>query len=86
MDRSQKADAVAQLSEVFAQSGVVVVTRNLGLSVEQSTELRSKMREAGATYKVAKNRLAKLALKDTCLLYTSPSPRDRQKSRMPSSA
>jgi large subunit ribosomal protein L10 len=65
MDRSQKADAVAQLSEVFAQSGVVVVTRNLGLSVEQSTELRSKMREAGATYKVAKNRLAKLALKDT---------------------
>ncbi|HBK14468.1 MAG TPA: 50S ribosomal protein L10, partial [Erythrobacter sp.] len=55
----------AQLSEVFAQSGVVVVTRNLGLTVDQSTELRTKMREAGATYKVAKNRLAKLALKDT---------------------
>ena len=34
MDRSQKADAVAQLSEVFAQSGVVVVTRNLGLTVD----------------------------------------------------
>ena len=65
MDRSQKADAVAQLSEVFAQSGVVVVTRHLGLTVDQSTELRTKMREAGATYKVAKNRLAKLALKDT---------------------
>ena len=65
MDRSQKADSVAQLSEVFAQSGVVVVTRNLGLSVAQSTDLRSKMREAGASYKVAKNRLARLALKDT---------------------
>ena len=65
MDRSQKADAVAQLSEVFNQAGVVVVTRNLGLTVDQSTELRTKMREAGATYKVAKNRLAKLALKDT---------------------
>ena len=65
MDRSQKADAVAQLSEVFNQAGVVVVTRNLGLTVAQSTELRSKMREAGATYQVAKNRLAKLALKDT---------------------
>ena len=65
MDRSQKADAVAQLSEVFNQAGVVVVTRNLGLSVAQSTELRTKMREAGASYKVAKNRLAKLALKDT---------------------
>jgi large subunit ribosomal protein L10 len=44
---------------------VVVVTRNLGLSVAQSTDLRAKMREAGASYKVAKNRLAKLALKDT---------------------
>ena len=65
MDRSQKADAVAQLSEVFAQSGVVVVTRNLGLTVAESTDLRAKMREAGATYQVAKNRLAKIALKDT---------------------
>ena len=65
MDRSQKADAVAQLNAVFNEVGVVVVTRNLGLTVDQSTELRSKMREAGATYKVAKNRLAKLALKDT---------------------
>ena len=65
MDRSQKADSVAQLGDVFKEAGVVVVTRNLGLSVAQSTELRSKMREAGASYKVAKNRLAKLALKDT---------------------
>ena len=65
MDRSQKADAVAQLNAVFNEVGVVVVTRNLGMSVAQSTELRSKMREAGASYKVAKNRLAKLALKDT---------------------
>jgi len=65
MDRSQKADSVAQLNAVFNEAGVVVVTRNLGLSVAQSTELRSKMLEAGASYKVAKNRLAKLALKDT---------------------
>ncbi len=65
MDRSQKADSVAQLSAAFAEAGVVVITRNLGLSVAQSTDLRSKMRDAGATYKVAKNRLAKLALKDT---------------------
>lgn len=65
MDRSQKADAVAQLNAVFNEVGVVVVTRNLGLSVAQSTDLRSKMREAGASYKVAKNRLATLALKDT---------------------
>ncbi len=65
MDRSQKADAVAQLNAAFQDVGVVVVTRNLGLTVDQSTELRGKMREAGATYKVAKNRLTKLALKDT---------------------
>jgi large subunit ribosomal protein L10 len=65
MDRSQKADSVAQLNTVFNEAGVVVVTRNLGLSVADSTELRSKMREAGASYKVAKNRLARLALKDT---------------------
>ena len=65
MDRSQKAEAVAQLNDVFKEVGVVVVTRNLGMSVDQSTQLRGKMREAGASYKVAKNRLAKLALKDT---------------------
>ncbi|NCP19264.1 MAG: 50S ribosomal protein L10 [Erythrobacter sp.] len=65
MDRSQKTDAVAQLNNVFNEAGVVVVTRNLGLTVAESTDLRAKMREAGATYQVAKNRLAKIALKDT---------------------
>ncbi|MBD3730475.1 MAG: 50S ribosomal protein L10 [Sphingomonadales bacterium] len=65
MDRSQKADSVAQLNAVFKEVGVVVVTRNLGMSVAQSTDLRGKMRDAGASYKVAKNRLAKLALKET---------------------
>ncbi|MGY6551041.1 MAG: 50S ribosomal protein L10 [Erythrobacter sp.] len=65
MDRSQKADAVAQLNAVFNEVGVVVITRNLGMTVAQTTALRGKMREAGASYKVAKNRLAKLAIKDT---------------------
>ena len=65
MDRSQKTDAVSSLNATFNEVGVVVVTRNLGLTVAQSTELRAKMREAGGSYKVAKNRLAKLALKDT---------------------
>jgi large subunit ribosomal protein L10 len=65
MDRSQKADSVASLNAVFTQAGVVVVARNLGLTVAQSTDLRTRIREAGATYKVAKNRLAKLAIVDT---------------------
>ena len=65
MDRSQKADAVAQLNATFNEVGVVVVTRNLGMTVAQSTDLRVKMRDAGAAYKVAKNRLAKLAIAET---------------------
>ena len=62
MDRSQKADLVAELKNVFNETSVVVVTRNLGLSVAQSTDLRLKMRDAGAQFKVAKNRLALIAL------------------------
>ncbi|URW76994.1 50S ribosomal protein L10 [Sphingomonas donggukensis] len=65
MDRSQKTDAVAALNANFGQVGVVVVTRNLGLTVAQSTVLRGKMRDAGATYKVSKNKLAKIALEGT---------------------
>ena len=62
MDRSQKADLVDELKQVFSETSVVVVTRNLGLSVAQSTDLRLKMRDAGAQFKVAKNRLALIAL------------------------
>jgi large subunit ribosomal protein L10 len=65
MDRAQKAEFVTQLNRNFNEVAVVVVTRNLGLSVAQSSELRVKMREAGANYKVSKNRLAKIAIKDT---------------------
>jgi large subunit ribosomal protein L10 len=65
MDRSQKAESVAYLNGLFNEAGAVVVTRNLGLTVAQTTVLRNKIREAGATYKVAKNRLAKLAIQDT---------------------
>ena len=65
MNRSEKTDAVAVLNATFNESAVVVVTRNLGLTVAQSTDLRNKMRDAGANYKVAKNRLTKIALADT---------------------
>ena len=65
MDRAQKAEAVAELNRTFSEVGVVVVTRNLGMTVAQSTALRIKMREAGATYKVSKNKLAKIALDGT---------------------
>jgi large subunit ribosomal protein L10 len=65
MDRSQKADLVAELKQVFNETSVVVITRKLGLSVAQSTELRLKMRDAGAQFKVAKTRLARIAREDT---------------------
>jgi large subunit ribosomal protein L10 len=65
MDRSQKADLVDELKDVFNETSVVVITRNNGLSVAQSTDLRLKMRDAGAQYKVAKNRLALIALDGT---------------------
>jgi large subunit ribosomal protein L10 len=65
MDRAQKPMVVSELNAVFNEVGVVVVTRNLGLTVAQSTDLRLKMRDAGATYKVTKNSLAKIASKGT---------------------
>jgi len=63
MDRAQKPLVVAELSRTFEEAGVVVVTRNLGLTVAQSMALRNKMREAGASYKVTKNSLTKIAAK-----------------------
>jgi large subunit ribosomal protein L10 len=65
MDRNEKAGLVAELKQVFDQTSVVVVTRNLGLTVAQSTDLRLRMRDAGAQFKVAKNRLALIALDGT---------------------
>jgi large subunit ribosomal protein L10 len=65
MDRAEKAQLVATLAQVFSETSVVVVTRNHGLTVAQVDDLRNKMRAAGASYKVAKNRLARIALGDT---------------------
>ncbi|MBB5716185.1 50S ribosomal protein L10 [Sphingomonas aerophila] len=65
MDRAEKAAAVAELKQTFSEVGVVVVTRNHGMTVAQSTRLRNAMRDAGATFKVSKNKLAKIALDGT---------------------
>ena len=65
MDRSQKEALVAELNGVFNDAAVVVVAEYSGLTVEEMTNLRVKMREAGASFKVTKNRLARLALDGT---------------------
>jgi len=62
LDRTEKREFVASLAAVFAETSMVVVTRNAGLTVAEATDLRRKMRAAGANYKVAKNRLTVLAL------------------------
>lgn len=65
MDRARKEELVTELNQSFAEAALVVVTQQTGLTVSESTELRNRMREAGAGYKVTKNRLAKLALAGT---------------------
>jgi large subunit ribosomal protein L10 len=65
LDRAEKRDFVASLAAVFAETSMVVVTRNEGLTVADATDLRRRMRAAGANFKVAKNRLAMLALEGT---------------------
>lgn len=65
MDRAQKSEQVAALNRTFTETSVVVVTRNLGMTVAQSTALRVKMLEAGASYKVTKNRLVRIAAEGT---------------------
>ena len=65
MDRVQKKELVSALNATFSETSVVVVTRNLGLTVAQVNDLRRKMQAAGATFKVAKNRLARIAAEGT---------------------
>jgi large subunit ribosomal protein L10 len=65
MDRAQKSETVATLKKTFNETNVVVVTRNLGLTVAQSTDLRNRMRNAGAAYRVTKNTLTLIALEGT---------------------
>jgi large subunit ribosomal protein L10 len=65
MDRAQKSEQVAALKQTFNETSVVVVTRNLGMTVAQSTALRIRMRDAGASYKVTKNTLTLIALEGT---------------------
>lgn len=67
MERAEKRELVATLNVQFKTTGVVVVAGYAGLTVADMTALRVKMRAAGGTVKVAKNRLAKLALQGTNL-------------------
>jgi large subunit ribosomal protein L10 len=65
VDRSQKEKLVASLHETLSGVSSIVVTHQTGLTVAEVTDLRRRMREAGAGFKVTKNRLARLALQGT---------------------
>ena len=62
MDRAQKEKVVEELGQIFESSGVVVVAHYTGMTVAQMQDLRAKMREVGGSVRVAKNKLAKIAL------------------------
>ncbi len=65
MNRDQKTDLVKTLRNTFEDSASVVVVHCIGLTVSESTDLRNKMRDDNCYFKVTKNRITKLALKDT---------------------
>jgi large subunit ribosomal protein L10 len=65
VDRAQKEKVVEELGQIFESSGVVVVAHYAGLTVAEMQDLRARMRAVGGSVRVAKNRLAKIALEGT---------------------
>jgi large subunit ribosomal protein L10 len=72
LDRAEKSELVSTLGEVFKSTTVVVVAHYAGLTVAQMQTLRRQMKQAGASVKVAKNRLAKIALEGTDVASIAP--------------
>jgi large subunit ribosomal protein L10 len=72
VDRAAKSDVVASLGEVFKTTKVVVVAHYSGLTVAQMQNLRRQMKQAGASVRVAKNRLAKIALEGSDVASIAP--------------
>ena len=62
MDRARKAQVVSELKDVFQQSGIIVAAKYAGITVAEMSDLRNKMRENSANVRVAKNRLARIAI------------------------
>lgn len=65
MDRAFKHELVSELKQVFQDANIVIVTQNKSLTVEDSNKLRRNIKQSHGKFKVAKNRLVKIALKDS---------------------
>src|SRR5215475_16126083 len=72
VERAAKKEAVEQLNGVFKTTSVAVVAQYSGLTVAQMQKLRMQMKQAGASVKVSKNRLAKIALEGTDVVAIGP--------------
>lgn len=70
--RAEKTDVIDDLHATFGRSGVVVVTHYSGLTVAEMDDLRGRLRGAGASFRVSKNRLTKLALDGTGFAAMAP--------------
>jgi large subunit ribosomal protein L10 len=65
MDRAEKAQTIEALKAEFTGHTLVVVAHYTGLTVSELTDLRRQMRKADASIQVTKNRLARIAIRDT---------------------
>lgn len=65
MDRAEKAATVETLKAEFVGTSLVVVAHYTGLTVAELTDLRRRMGKAEASFRVTKNRLARIAIRDT---------------------
>jgi len=62
LDRAKKEQVVSELKDVFEHSGIIVAAKYSGITVAEMSDLRTKMRENSANVRVAKNRLARIAI------------------------
>ena len=65
MNKEQKKNYISEMKKFFDANDSVLVTHYQGLTVNQLDELRAEMRKHGIMFKITKNRITKLALKDT---------------------
>ena len=86
MSKEAKKNYVEEMKKSFTENESVMIAQYQGLNVNELDTLRKELRDKGILFKITKNRITEIAIKETCLLYTSPSPRDGLLSRMPSSA
>ena len=65
MRREEKSDLISALQSSLKEADGVFVVENHGLTVKEMESLRNELRDKVSLFKVVKNRLMKLALKDT---------------------